>query len=327
MRTLPRTMMLVLVVCAFASPRSLAKSPPNIILIFADDLGYGDLGCYGAKFKTPEIDRLAAEGFRSTDCFVPANVCGPSRAALMTGRYPMRCGHPISRLEYPKYANYRLEPNEITIPELLKTAGYRNLMVGKWHLGIAIEGSHPLDAGFDEYLGIPSNYSNTIENADTLYRGKTIEKPKVACQELTQRYTDEVVSFIERENDDPFFIYVAHHIVHNPLLPSKPFKGASKRGAYADFILELDHSTGRILQAVKDAGLDENTLIVFLSDNGPALKGSAGKLSGGKYVTMEGGHRVPAIFRWTGKVPAGKISDTTISSLDLLPLFCGMAGS
>ncbi|MGJ8676694.1 MAG: sulfatase family protein [Akkermansiaceae bacterium] len=311
-----------------------AAKKPNIILIFADDLGYGDLGCYGADYTTPAIDKLADEGLRATDFFVPANVCGPSRAALLTGRYPMRCGHPISRLILPKYASYRLEPDEVSIPALLKTAGYHNLMVGKWHLGMEIKGSHPLDVGFDEYLGIPNNYSHKDQHSDTLYRGKEIEQLEVPGYELTQRYTDEVVSFIKAQTPAkgsaqttaPFFIYVAQHIAHNSMFATKPREGLSKKASFIDFIQDLDRSTGRIIQAVKDAGLDENTIIVFTSDNGPALPGSAGLLSGGKYVTMEGGHRVPAIFRWTGEIPAGQVSDITVSSLDLLPLFCGLAG-
>ncbi len=307
-----------------------AERPPNFIVIFADDLGYGDISCYNPKgVKTPHIDALAAEGFRSTDFFVPANVCSPSRAALLTGRYPMRCGMPVARTEAPgsKYKDYGFAPDEITIPELLGTAGYRSLMVGKWHLGLEVEGSHPIDAGFDEHLGIPSNYSKPRgPNYNTLYRGKQVEKKNAACEELTQRYTDEVVEFIERQKDDPFFIYVSHHIVHSPLLPSKDFVGTSRKGKYGDFIKELDHSTGRIMKAVRDAGLDADTLVVFTSDNGPTRVGSTGGLNGGKYCTMEGGHRVPGIFRWPGKIPPNQVSDVTLTSMDLLPLFCELAG-
>ena len=304
-----------------------AVQKPNIILIFADDLGYGDLACYGSKtVKTPNIDRLAEEGMRFTDFLIPANVCGPSRAALLTGRYPMRCGHPVARMDSPQYKNYGLAPEEVTIAELLKTAGYRNLLVGKWHLGFHVEGSHPLDVGFDEHLGIPSNYAKKVLGFDTLYRGKAVEKKKVKFEELTKLYTDEVVKFIEREKESHFSIMVSHQIAHTPILPSKAFKGSTKKGAYADFILELDHSTGRILQALQENGLDENTLVVFTSDNGPAKDGSAGRLNGGKYVTMEGGHRVPGIFRWPGEIPKGVVSDATVTSMDLLPLFCDLAG-
>lgn len=302
---------------------------PNFVVIFADDLGYGDLSCYGPTgVQTPHLDALAAEGFRSTDFFVPANVCSPSRAALLTGRYPMRCGLPVARNEgHPKYKNYGLASEEITIPEVLKPAGYRSLMAGKWHLGIEIKGSHPIDAGFDEHLGIPSNYSKGRgPNYNTLYRGKEVEEKNVPCQALTKRYTDEVVAFIERQKDDPFFIYVSHHIVHTPLLPSKDFVGTSRKGKYGDFIKELDHSTGRIMKAIRDAGIDDNTVVVFTSDNGPTGPGSAGGLNGGKYCTMEGGHRVPGIFRWPGRIPAGQVSSTTLTSMDLFPLFCDLAG-
>lgn len=303
------------------------QTKPNIVVIFADDLGYGDLACYGSsKVKSPSIDRLASEGMRFTDFLIPANVCGPSRAALLTGRYPMRCGHPVARADFPQYMNYGLAPEEVTIAEVLKTAGYRNLLVGKWHLGFHVKGSHPLDAGFDEHLGIPSNYAKKVLGYDTLYRGRTAERKKVKFQELTELYTDEVVKFIGREKASPFFILVSHHIVHTPILPSEAFKGRTKEGAYTDFILELDHSTGRILQALEDNRLAKDTLVVFTSDNGPAKSGSAGVLRGGKYVTMEGGHRVPGIFRWPGQIPEGVVSDTTITSMDLFPLFCELAG-
>lgn len=303
---------------------------PNFVVIFADDLGYGDISCYGPTgVKTPNLDALATEGFRSTDFFVPANVCSPSRAALLTGRYPMRCGMPVARTEAPgsKYKNYGFASDEITIPELLKPAGYRSLMVGKWHMGMEVKGSHPIDAGFDEHLGIPSNYGKSRgANYNTLYRGKQVEQKNVPCEELTNRYTDEVVNFIERQKDEPFFIYVSHHIVHSPLLPSKDFVGISEKGKYGDFIKELDHSTGRIMKALQDAGLDDNTLVVFTSDNGPTRIGSTGGLNGGKYCTMEGGHRVPGIFRWPGKIPSGQVSNSTLTSMDLLPLFCELAG-
>ncbi|MFH5806114.1 sulfatase-like hydrolase/transferase [Alienimonas sp. DA493] len=304
-------------------------SKPNVVVIFADDLGYGDLSCYGPTgVETPHIDALAAEGFRSTDFFVPANVCSPSRAALLSGRYPMRCGMPVARHESePKYSNYGFSPEEITIPELLGPAGYRSLMVGKWHLGMDVEGSHPIDAGFDEHLGIPSNYSSGRgPDYNTLFRGKQVEERDVPLTELTKRYTDEVVRFIERRKDQPFFIYFSHHIVHSPLKPREEFVGASRKGKYGDFIKELDHSTGRVMRALRDAGVDDDTVVVFTSDNGPTRFGSTGGLAGGKYCTMEGGHRVPAIVRWPGRIPAGQVSDTTVSSMDLLPLFCELAG-
>lgn len=303
---------------------SVQKSP-NIIVIFADDLGYGDIGCYGAEsIKTPELDALAAGGFRSTDFFVPANVCSPSRAALLTGRYPMRAGYPVAtKPKFEKYKNYGFASEELTIPELLKPAGYRSLMVGKWHLGMEVKGSHPLDAGFDEYFGIPRNFAS---DDNTLYHNRDTVSEGVEAEILTAAYTDKVVAFIREQREKPFFIYVSHHIVHNPLRPSEDFQGSSEYGPYGDFIQELDHSTGRIMAAVRQAQLEENTLVVFTSDNGPTWKGLTGGLSGGKYCTMEGGHRVPGIFYWPGQIPAGQISNTLISSMDLLPLFCGLSG-
>jgi arylsulfatase A-like enzyme len=330
---LPITLTAALLLAPLAALQAAAPSKPNIVVILADDLGYGDLGCYGAKFKTPVIDQLAADGVRFTDLILPANVCSPSRAALLTGRYPMRNGHPFVFNEGVKCG---LHPDELTIPELLKTAGYRSLAVGKWHLGLEFEGAHPLDAGFDEFLGLKANYpqargdgaeGGAKGNTSTLYRGKKIEAERTDFETLTTRYTDEVVSFIERQKDAPFFIYMAHHIPHTPVRPSSAFKGTTGAGALGDFVSELDHSVGRVLKALKETGRDQNTLVVFLSDNGPEVgQGSAGPLLGRKYVTTEGGHRVPGIFRWSGQIPARQVSDTTISSMDLLPLFCDMAG-
>lgn len=185
-----------------------------------------------------------------------------------------------------------------------------------------VQGSHPLDAGFGEYLGIPGNYARD----QILFHNKDTVQIDVDCERLTSIYTDKVVDFITEKGDRPFFIYMAHHIVHNPLRPSENFKGSSEYGVYGDFVQELDHSTGRILEALNNAQLAENTLVVFTSDNGPTYQGQTGGLSGGKYSTMEGGHRVPGIFYWPGEIPAGQTSSTLISSMDLLPLFCDVAG-
>ena len=302
---------------------------PNFVVIFADDLGYGDLTCYSEEAAdTEHIDRLAAEGFRSTNFFIPANVCSPSRAALLTGRYPNRCGFPVARNEaHPKYRNYGLASEELTIPELLASADYESLMVGKWHLGLDVVGSHPLDAGFDKHLGIASNYEGRRGgNFDTLFRGREVEARNVPFTELTRRYTDEAVNFIQQKKSRPFFLYFAHHIPHSPIAPRPEFVGTSGRGKYGDFVRELDHSTGRIMDALEQTGLAENTLVVFTSDNGPTRLGSTGPMRGGKYHTLEGGHRVPGIFRWPGTIPSGQVSNTLLTSMDLLPLFCGLAG-
>ncbi|MGJ8644428.1 MAG: sulfatase family protein [Luteolibacter sp.] len=302
----------------------------NIVVILADDLGYGDLGCYGAKYKTPAIDQLAAEGFRSTDMIVAANVCSPSRSAILTGRYPMRNGHPFYRSDYTTKSGgfYALHPDEITLAELLKPAGYRSLAVGKWHLGFDTEGSHPMDAGFDTYYGLPHNYSGSSHPTNkALVRDREILQKKIPFQELTPGYNREVVKFIEEQpKGQPFFIYMAHQIAHSPVKPGKPFLGKTKKGKYADFVTELDDSVGQMLQALRDNDLEENTLVIFLSDNGQAGNGSAGPLAGGKYTTMEGGHRVAGIFRWKGTIPAGQVSDVTLSSMDIFPLLADLAG-
>lgn len=315
---------------ALSSTKAAESSKPNIIVIFADDLGYGDLGCYGAKYPTPALDQMAAEGFRSTDMISAANVCSPSRSALLTGRYPMRNGHPFYRSDYHTKSGgvYGLHPDEITIAELLKPAGYRSFAVGKWHLGFEMEGAHPLDVGFDSYYGLPHNYGGKVHaTARALIRDREVLSMKVPFQKVTPSYNREVVKFInEHPKDQPFFIYMAHQIAHSPILPNKAFLKKTKQGKYAAFVTELDDSVGQMLQALRDNGLEENTLVIFLADNGPTDAGSAGALSGSKYTTMEGGHRVAGIFRWKGTIPAGQVSDATLSSMDIFPLLADLAG-
>lgn len=243
----------------------------------------------------------------------------------------MRNGHPIYRAHYYERVDtvFGLHPDEITIAEMLKPAGYYSFMIGKWHLGFDIKDSHPMDAGFDQYWGHPHNYSFTgYKTSKALIRDRTIEEKNVPFSKMTPTYNREVVKFInEHPKDKPFFIYMAHQIAHSPVTPSKDFKGKTKKGKYADFVHELDHSVGIVLDTLKKNNIEENTLVVFLSDNGHTGSGSSAPLSGGKYTTMEGGHRVPAIFSWPGTIPKGQKSDTTISSMDLFPLFADLAGA
>lgn len=355
------------------SPRQPGESPklaepPNIIVIFVDDQGYGDLGCYGSpNIETPHIDRMAAEGIRLTS-FYAAPVCGPSRAQLMTGCYPPRVSH--GRNQDP-VSTAGLHPNEITLAEILKATGYATLHVGKWHLG-HVEPFLPTRQGFDGYFGIP--YSNDMwryhpkmpvqENEDALMRytrertaytgysgqgeyykpGKgfsndlALMRDEVVIEQnpdqrqLTARYTAESLKFIEREKDGPFFLYLAHNMPHVPLFVSDKFSGKSSRGLYGDVLLEIDWSTGEILRKLKELGIDEKTLVVYTSDNGPWMPygidaGSAGPLRGSKGSTDEGGIRVPGIFRWPGRLPAGRRSDAVASTLDFLPTFASLAGA
>lgn len=314
---------------------------PNVILILSDDQGYGDVGVYGARgLETPILDRMAREGIRFTSFYSPGNACSPTRAAILTGSYPLRVGmrdvlHPRSLIG--------LNPDEVTLPELLKERGYVTAAVGKWHLGDHPE-FLPNNHGFDSYFGLP--YSNdmspdpehnphamAVRNPPLpLLRNPTVVEREPDQSLLTRRYTEEAVRVIEDNADRPFFLYVAHSMPHVPLYASEPFRGSSARGLYGDVIQEIDWSVGQILDTLQRLNLDQHTLVVFTSDNGPWLSfgnhgGSAGPLREGKSTAFEGGLRVPGIARWPGRIPAGQVSDEVVTAMDLLPTVARLAGA
>jgi arylsulfatase A-like enzyme len=307
--------------------------PPNIILILADDLGYGDLACYGAKdIKTPHLDRMAAEGTRFTDFSVAAALCTPSRAALMTGRYPGRSGLATGVLR-PDAQN-GLRPEEVTLAEVVKPQGYATGCIGKWHLGF-LKGMRPMDQGFDSYYGVLHNLDKheTVvfekEGGMPVLRGDVVEKRPAVPAEMTGLYTTEALKFIEANKAKPFFLYMGHAMPHIPFEPSARFSGQSLRGAYGDTVQELDWSTGEILEKLRSLGLAENTLVIFMSDNGPERKtpATAAPLKGTKHTVFEGGLRVPFIAWWPGHMPAGRVSHDCTLALDLLPTFAKISGA
>ena len=309
------------------STKLFAQDKPNIIILFADDLGYGDLSCYGAQdVNTPNIDQLASEGTKFTDFQVPASVCSPSRAALLTGRYPMRNGFPVAQGQIEKHENYGLHPDEITIADLLLEQHYATMAIGKWHLGFN-EGFQPLDHGFQHFYGLQSNWHDSNPELMQLYKNREVVKQNVPYESLIKDYTKQAIKFIDTNKEKPFFLYLAYNSVHSPIIVNEEFIGTSKGSLYGDYVQELDHYVGELMKALKEKGLDENTLVVFLSDNGPALcffGGSTGPLNGGKYSTMEGGFRIPAIIRWKGTYPVGT-SNTLLSSMDLFPTIATLA--
>ena len=333
-------MKFLLAAALLLSPSALAERPPNFVVIFTDDQGYADVGCFGAEdFKTPHLDRMAAEGLRLTSFYSASPICSPSRAALMTGSYPPRCGmavYPNSSKRNPgltslvlfPYHEAGLHADEVTIAELLKQEGYATSCVGKWHLGHQPE-FLPTENGFDEYFGIP--YSNDMKPSPVLRGTEQIEEP--ADQDtITERYTAEAVSFIERNKDQPFFLYLPPSMPHTPLHVSDRFRGKSGGGLYGDVIEMVDWSTGEILDALREHGLDDNTLVLFTSDNGPWLTkgehgGSAKPLRSGKGSTYEGGMRVPAIAWWPGTIPAGSETDAVAGTIDVLPTLAKLAGA
>ncbi|MEZ5966514.1 MAG: sulfatase [Planctomycetota bacterium] len=343
-------MALVLPTLPAQEPPAAAERPPNVVVIFIDDMGYADIGPFGAKaYPTPNLDRMAAEGMRFTDFVVPSAVCSASRAALLSGCYNRRVG--ISGALGPR-AEIGLDPAETTIAEVCKQKGYATACFGKWHLG-----HHPkflpLQQGFDEYFGLP--YSNDMWPLHPAYvdlppgakkrkegypnlpliEGNRVVDAEVDGDDqaqLTTWYTERAVAFIDKNKARPFFLYVPHSMVHVPLFVSEKFAGKSGKGLFADVVMEVDWSVGQILDALDTHGLREQTLVVFTADNGPWLSygdhaGSAGPLREGKGTMFEGGCREPTLMRWPGRIPAGATCDELASTIDLLPTVAGLIGA
>jgi len=338
------------------SAGNIKSKTPNVIIFLTDDQGYQDVGCFGSPLiRTPNLDRMAAEGVRFTNFYSASPVCSPSRAALLTGCYPVRVGVP--RVLWPD-DKMGLDSKEVTIADMLKTKGYTTACIGKWHLGDRPE-FLPDKQGFDSYLGIPYSNDMTINRKFELSKnivlregislgqmktvplsggkvplmrdGKVIEYP-VDQTLLTKKYTEEAIRIITANKDKPFFLYLAHTMPHIPLHASEAFNGKSPRGLYGDVIEELDWSMGEILKTLKSLNIDENTLVIFTSDNGPwNLKngqgGSALPLRGFKFDTYEGGMREPMIAHWPGKIPAGSVCSEVASTIDMLPTIAWLTGS
>ena len=313
------------------------ERPPNFVLIYCDDLGYGDLGCFGSILhRTPNIDRMAAEGMRLTSFYVTSGVCTPSRSSLMTACYPRRVNmHVSAQGEWVLFAVARkgLNPGEITVAEVLRERGYATACVGKWHLGDQ-RPFLPTRQGFDSYFGIP--YSNDMGAAQRknnpplpLLRDETVVEAPAVQETLTRRYTEEAIRFITANRERPFFLYLPHTMPHDPVHASEGFLGESANGTYGDAVEEIDWSTGRILRALRELDLDGSTLVMFTSDNGAGktFGGSNAPLRGHKGSTWEGGMRVPCVVRWPGVVPAGSTCDEIATTLDVLPTFAHLAGA
>lgn len=348
-----RVLLLVIVTTCcvnFASAQEDSPSKkPNFVVIFCDDLGYGDLGCFGnPTIRTKYLDQMASEGMKFTQFYVGASVCTPSRAALLTGRLPCRSGmcSNTRRVLFPN-SKGGIPAEEVTIAEALKEGGYATACIGKWHLGHHKQ-FLPTNNGFDYYFGIP--YSNDMDRIASAPKGREsfwapkseyfnvplmrneeiIERPADQTT-ITRRYTEETCKFIDENQDKPFFVYLAHSMPHVPLFRSPDFEGVSRRGYYGDVIEEIDWSVGQVLQKLRDTKLDENTLVVFCSDNGPWLifgdhGGSAGPLKDGKGSTFDGGMREPTIFWWPKTIPAAEVAADVGSTMDLMATFTSLAG-
>jgi len=328
-------------VTAPAESNRQGERPPNVIVIFTDDQGYGDVGAFGGRAaKTPNLDRMAREGRKFTDFHVAQAVCSASRAALLTGCYPNRIG--INGALGPK-STHGLGAKELTMAQLFKQKGYATGMAGKWHLGHHPE-FLPTRRGFDEFYGIPYSGDMWPYHPEAkpgsypplpLIEGERTVNPGLlpADQEqLTVQYAERAVRFINRHKDEPFFYYLAPNMPHVPLFVSERFKGKSGEGLFADVLMELDWAVGEVMQALATNGLDQNTLLIFSSDNGPWLSygnhaGSAGPLREGKGTAFEGGHREPCIMRWPGRIPAGSVCNEPIMTIDLLPTLARLIGA
>ena len=307
---------------ALGSPLAAAATPPNIILVLADDLGYGDVGVYGATLiETPHLDRLADEGVRFTNFYASANVCSPSRAGIMTGRYAIRDG--LANKTIAATDQRGLPDRVTTVASMLKDNGYRTGLIGKWHLGHHSPGQRPNAHGFDFFYGLLQPNDDAGLN---IYRNTEPADEPVDQSALTRRFTREAVAFVERNSGVPFFLYMSHSAPHIPLVPSPAFANTSRAGAYGDVVQELDWSVGRLLDAVRSNGLADNTVIIFTSDNGPFPEGSAGGLRGGKGTGWDGGYRVPFIARWPGHIVSGSTITAMAMNIDVLPTFAAIAG-
>ncbi len=303
-----------------AGLRAAPGRPPNVVFIMCDDLGYGDLSCYGSKIQTPNLDRMAAEGVRFTNFSSADPVCSPSRAALLTGRYPTRVGVPHVFFPDDKTG---LSLDETTLADALKARQYKTMCIGKWHLGRP-EPYLPTSRGFDEYFGIP--YSNDM-NPRVLMHNREVIEQTADLTTLTARYTEQALKFIEANRASPFFLYMPHTFPHIPLGASERFRGKSSEGLYGDVVEELDWSVGEVRRALKQHGIDKNTLVMFTSDNGPWYQGSPGKLRGRKNTTYEGGVREPFIAAWPGRIPKGRVTNGLASMLDVFPTVAKLCGA
>ncbi len=330
-----KTLLSFIIALSALYPAIAAESKPNIVIIFIDDMGYADIGPFGAtKQKTPHLDKMASEGMKLTS-FYAAPVCSVSRAQLLTGSYGPRIDVPS--VYFPAGKN-GLNPKEITIAERLKELGYATMCIGKWHLGDQPE-FLPTKQGFDHYFGIPYSNDMQVKSSETGERVlPLLRDDKVADlltdeeqRQIVERYTDEAVNFITKNKDKPFFLYLPHTAIHTPIYPGKAFQGKSQNGRVGDWIEELDWSTGKVLDTLRDLKIASNTLVIFTSDNGPWLikqadSGSAGPLRGGKGSTWEGGVRVPTIAWWPGKIEANTTVDAVTGTIDLLPTAVSLAG-
>lgn len=325
--------LLILASLMLCGAASAAPAPrPNIVFILADDLGYGDLSSYGASdIATPNIDRLATEGILFRDHYTPANTCSPSRAALLTGRYQPRTGV-NAVLGYDTLEGLPLE--EITLAELLRDAGYATAMVGKWHLG-QVEALMPWQQGFDYYFGpATSNDDNNFYLYESFGKQYRRFPEPVDQTALTQRYTEKALRFLDEQRNatQPFFLYLPHTIAHVPLYPHPRFAGSSQRGSFGDAVQELDDSVGQVLAKLSELGIDENTIVIFSSDNGAwrtmrELGGSNGVLREGKLTAFEGGHRVPALARWPNHIPGGQVNEQVATMMDWFVTLAHYAGA